>query len=70
MIQLIMNEIIKFIMIFNNSYSSVLFMIDIKYLEIIQIIDNNKYYPSIKIKDNYLLTFYMENDNKLIIKKN
>ena len=66
LIGIINNEI----MIFNNSYSSVLFMIDIKYLEIIQIIDNNKYYPSIKIKDNYLLTFYMENDNKLIIKKN
>ena len=66
LIGIINNEI----MIFNNRYSSVLFMIDIKYLEIIQIIDNNKYYPSIKIKDNYLLTFYMENDNKLIIKKN
>ena len=57
------------IIVFNNSYSSILLMVDIKNLEIVQIIDNNKYYSNLKIKNDYLLTFNMENDNKLIIKK-
>ena len=57
------------IIIFNNSYSSILIMVDIKNLEIVQIIDNYKYYSNLKVKNNYLLTFNMENDNKLIIKK-
>ena len=56
------------IIVFNNSFSSTIFLVDIKYLEIIQIIDNNRF-QSLKVKDNYLLTFYMEKDYKLVIEK-
>ena len=60
------NEVI----IFNYSYGNILLLVDIKFLEIVQIIDNNKYYSNIKIKDNNLLMFIMEKDYKLkIIKK-
>ena len=65
LIGIINNEII----IFNKSFGNILYIVDIKYLEIVQTIDNNKYYNSIKIKDNYLLIFFMETDNKLKIIK-
>ena len=56
------------IAIFHNSFSSIIFLMDIKYLEIIQIIDNGKFH-TIKVEDNYLLAFHMENDYKLVIVK-
>ena len=57
------------IIIFNNSFDDILFIVDIKYLEIVQIIHNDKYFPNIKIKDNNLLIFNMEKDHELIIFK-
>ena len=60
------NEVIIFI----NSLGNVMFLVDIKYLEIIQFIDNDSLYSNTKIKDNYLLIFNMEKEKQIkIIKK-
>ena len=56
--------------VFNNSYSNIIFVVDIKNLEIVQIIENDKYFANIKIKENNLLAFTMEKCNEIkIIKK-
>ena len=57
-------------MIFNNSYSSVLFMIDIKYLEIIQIIENKEIFDHpFNCKDFHYILYnsdiYMASNNKI-----
>lgn len=65
-IGIINNEII----VYGGGYGNIIILFDMKYLEIIKFMDNNRYFHCIKIKGNYLLLFYMEKDNKLkIIKK-
>ena len=57
------------IIVFNLSFGNLIFLVDIKFLEIVQTIDNGKFINSMKVKDNYLITFQMEKDNTLIISK-
>jgi hypothetical protein len=60
------NEVIIFI---NNSGNK-MFLVDIKYLEIIQFIDNDSLRSNTRIKDNYLLIFNMEKEKQIkIVKK-
>ena len=56
--------------IFSNNKTNELFIVDIKYLEIVQVIENNKYYSYIKLKASELLFIDMEEENNLIINKN
>ncbi len=59
------NEIIIFI----NNNGNMIIIVDIKYLEIVQFINNSSNYLNMRIKDNFLLTLSLKTDNKLIILK-
>ena len=56
-------------MVFSDDKTNAIFIVDVKYLEIVHVIENNNYYPYIKLKNNDLLLIDMEQDNNLIIKK-
>ena len=53
--------------VFNNNKINVIFIVDVKYLEIVHVIECNKYYPYTKLKNNELLLIVMEQKNKLIL---
>ncbi len=59
------NEIIIFI----NNNGNMIIIVDIKYLAIVQFINNSSNYLNMRIKDNFLLTLSLKTDNKLIILK-
>jgi len=52
----------------DNKFNEIL-IVDLKYLEIVHVIECNKYYPFIKLKNNELLIIYMEQENNAIIHK-
>ena len=56
--------------IFSCNDNNTIFIVDVKYLEIVHVIKGNKYYPYRKLKNNELLLIEIEKDNNLIIKKN
>ena len=64
-IGVIKNELI----IFNNSSQKQIFLVDAKYLEIMQIIGIEKNYYSLEIKNKNLLIFYIDDNNFIYIKK-
>ena len=58
------------LIVFNKSFGNIILLVDMKYLELVQFIDTNRYFQIMKLKYNYLLLFQMENDNKIkIVKK-
>ena len=56
--------------VFSNNKFNVIIIVDAKYLEIIHVIECNKYYPFKKLKNNELLLIDMEQEKNAIIHKN
>ena len=61
--------------VFSNNKSNAIFIVDVKYLEIVHVFECNKYYSYMKLKNNKLLLINInkekekENENILIIHK-
>ena len=57
------------LIVFNAYTKNQIFLVDLKYLELIKIIPINAYDYSVKIKNNYLFIFYIDDDDLIRIKK-
>ena len=61
--------------VFSNNKSNAIFIVDVKYLEIVHVFECNKYYSYMKLKNNKLLLINInkekekENENNLLIHK-
>ena len=55
--------------VFSNNKFNAIIIVDAKYLEIIHVIECNKYYPFKKLKNNELLLIDMEQEKNAIIHK-